>query len=186
MLRRLYDRVIRLAETRWALPALAALAFAEACFLPVPPDVLLAPMVLARRRRAWAYAAVCTGCSVAGGLFNYALGYALGLGAVHALHAEAGFAKYQAAYQHWGVWVILAKGLTPVPFMIVTLLSGVFRFNLLAFALAALATRGARFFLEAALLQHPHAKAFVDRHLALLVGAAAVLLVAAVAATRLL
>ena len=186
MLRRLYDRVIRLAETRWALPALAALAFAEACFLPVPPDVLLAPMVLARRKRAWLYAATCTGFSVGGGLVNYALGYALGLGAVHALHAEAGFARYQAAYQHWGVWVILAKGVTPIPFMIVTLLSGVFRFNLLAFVLAALATRGGRFFLEAALLQHPYAKTFVDRHLGLLLAGAVVLLVAAIALTRLL
>lgn len=186
MLRRLYDHVIRLAGTRWALPALMGLAFCEAVFLPIPPDTLLAPMVLARRERAWGYAAVCTACSVTGGLFNYGLGYFLGQGAVHALHAEAGFAKYQAAYQHWGVWVILAKGLTPIPFMVVTLLSGVFRFNLLAFALAALATRGARFFLEAALLQHPQAKAFVERHVMLLAGLAAALLAAAIAATRLL
>ena len=186
MLRRLYDHVIRLAGTRWALPALMGLAFCEAVFLPIPPDALLAPMVMARRERAWRYAAICTACSVGGGLFSYGLGYLLGEGAVHALHAEAGFAKYQAAYQHWGVWVILAKGLTPVPFMIVTLLSGVFRFNLLLFVLAAATTRGARFFAEAALLQHPQAQAFVDRHFLLLACVGAGLLLAALVATRLL
>ncbi|MBE7218816.1 MAG: DedA family protein [Caulobacteraceae bacterium] len=186
MLRRLYDRVIRLAETRWALPALAAVSFAEASFFPVPPDVLLAPMVLARRERAWLYALVCTVASVLGALLGYAIGFYVGRGVIAALHMQAGFAKYEAAYQHWGVWVILVKGLTPIPFKLVTIASGVFRFALLPFLSAAALTRAVRFFLVAALLQHPRAKAFVDDHLGMILGAAALALVAALVATRFL
>ena len=186
MLRRLYDHVIRLSETRWALPALAAVSFAEASFFPLPPDVLLAPMVLANRRRAWLYAAVCTLFSVLGGFLGYAIGFYAGRGMIHLLHMDAAFASYQAAYQRWGVWVILVKGLTPIPYKLVTIASGVFGFALLPFTLASAATRGLRFFLEAALLQHPQAKAFVDRHLLLLVVLAALALAAALVALRFL
>ena len=186
MLRRLYDRVIRLADTRWALPALAATAFAEASFFPVPPDVLLAPMVLARRERAWTYAAVCTLFSVLGGFLGYAIGFYAGQAVIHFLHMDAGFKTYQAAYQRWGVWVILVKGLTPIPYKLVTIASGMFSFALAPFTLASIATRGARFFAEAALLQHPDARAFVDRHLRLIVAGALLALVAAILATRLL
>ena len=105
---------------------------------------------------------------------------------IHLFHMDAALRSYQAAYQQWGVWVILVKGLTPIPYKLVTIASGLFGFALLPFALASLVTRAARFFLEAALLQHPKAKAFVDAHLVLLLVLAAVSLVAAIVALKFL
>jgi membrane protein YqaA with SNARE-associated domain len=181
MLRPLYDWAMRMAAGRYALPAMAGVAVLEATFPFVPPDVMLGPMVLARRERAWTYAAVCTLCSVLGGLIGYALGYAA-TGLAMDLFAMSGrmqgFRDFQCMFAQWGLAVILIKGLTPVPYMIVTLASGVSHFSLPVFIGASLATRGGRFFLEAALLQHPHAKAFVDKHLTTLVVGALVVIVA--------
>lgn len=181
MLRPLYDWAMRMAAGRYALPAMAGVAVLEATFPFVPPDVMLGPMVLARRERAWTYAAVCTLCSVLGGLIGYALGYAA-TGLAMDLFAMSGrmqgFRDFQCMFAQWGLAVILIKGLTPVPYMIVTLASGVSHFSLPVFIGASLATRGGRFFLEAALLQHPHAKTFVDKHLTALVVGALVVIVA--------
>jgi membrane protein YqaA with SNARE-associated domain len=189
MLRPLYNWAMRLAAGRYALPALAGIAVLEATFPFVPPDVMLGPMVLARRERAWLYAAVCTLASVAGGLIGYGLGYfasALALKLLAVSGRTGGLEAFQALFAKVGLAVILIKGLTPVPYMIVTLASGLAHFSLPVFVAASLATRGGRFFLVAALLQHPHAKAFVDRHLTLLVIGALVVLVAALVAVGLL
>ena len=171
MLRPLYDWAMRLAAGRWALPALAGAAMLEATFPFVPPDVMLAPMVLARRERAWLYAAVCTAASVIGGCIGYALGYFAAAAADRLLTASGhpdALAQFKAMFDQWGLAVILVKGLTPVPYMLVTVASGLARFSLPVFVGASLVTRGGRFFLVAALLQHPKAKAFVDKHLTLL------------------
>ena len=189
MLRSLYDRVLALAETRWATPALAAVSFAESSFLPIPPDALLIPMVLARRERAWLYAFVCTAGSVLGGLFGYAIGYFLAplAGKLLALMGHGGgLASFQAAYARYGVWVILVKGLTPIPYKLVTIASGIAHFSLPMFVGASVLTRGARFFIEAALLQHPAAKALIDRHFVWVVVATAALLVLALLAVKLI
>ena len=188
MLRGLYDRILGLARSRWALPALAGVAFAESSFFPLPPDALLAPMVLARRERAWLYALTATLGSVFGGLFGYAIGFYLapvGVAILKAMGHAGGMARFQSWYARFGVWVILIKGLTPIPYKLVTIASGMARFNLAMFVAASIATRGTRFFVEAALLQHPRAQSVVDRHLGLIVGAVAVLLVAALAAVKL-
>ena len=144
----------------------------EATFPFVPPDMMLAPMVLARRERAWLYAAVCTLCSVIGGCIGYALGFFASDLALRFLvatgHPDA-LQVFQKVFAQWGLAVILVKGLTPVPYMMVTIASGLARFSLPVFIGASLITRGGRFFLEAALLQHPNAKVFVDKHLTLLV-----------------
>jgi membrane protein YqaA with SNARE-associated domain len=179
MLRSIYAWVLRLAAGRYALPALAAVAMIEATFPFAPPDVMLGPMVLARRERAWLYAAVCTLASVAGGCIGYAIGYLASPLALQ-LFALTGrtqaFRDFQCMFAQWGLAVILIKGLTPVPYMILTLASGVTQFSLPVFIGASLVTRGGRFFLEAALLQHPHAKAFVDKHVtALVIGALGVI-----------
>lgn len=189
MLRPLYDWVLRLAAGRFALPALAGVAVIEAAFPFVPPDVMLAPMVLARRERAWAYATVCTLCSVLGGCVGYALGYFASDLAVRifALSGHpAALADFQKLFAEVGLAVILVKGLTPVPYMLVTLASGLAHFSLPVFIGASLVTRGGRFFLEATLLQHPRAKEFVDRRLNVLAVAALVLLVAALYGVHLL
>ena len=157
MLRSLYAKVLSLAETRWAVPALAAVSFAESSFLPLPPDALLIPMVLARRERAWVYALVCTLGSVVGGLFGYAIGFflaPLGVKLLALMGHGGGMASFQSWYARFGVWVILVKGLTPIPYKLVTIASGLAHFSLPMFLGASLLTRGARFFIEAGLLQH--------------------------------
>ena len=181
MLRPLYDWALRLASGRYALPALAGVAMLEATFPFVPPDVMLAPMVLARRERAWVFAGVCTLASVIGGCIGYALGFFASDLALKFLiatgHPDA-LKAFQKVFDQWGLAVILVKGLTPVPYMLVTIASGLAHFSLPVFIGASLVTRGGRFFLEAALLQHPHAKGFIDKHLNLIVPVALVLLIA--------
>ncbi len=189
LLRGLYDRVLALAGGRWAVPALAAVSFAESSFLPIPPDALLVPMVLARRDRAWLYALVCTVCSVIGGLFGYAIGFFLapwGLKLLALMGHAGGLASFQAWYARFGVWVILIKGLTPIPYKLVTIASGLAHFSLPVFVVASIATRGARFFLEAALLQHPAAKAIIDRHFVAVAVAAVVAVLLALVAVKLI
>ena len=189
MLRALYDRLLSLASGPWAVPALAAVSFAESAFLPIPPDALLAPMVLARRERAWLYALVCTVASVLGGLLGYAVGFylaPLGLKLLALMGHSGSLASFQAWYARFGVWVILIKGLTPIPYKLVTIASGIAHFNLTVFVAASVATRGARFFLEAALLQHPAAKGLVDKHLGLVLGAAVLAVIVALAAVKLI
>lgn len=189
MLRPLYDWALRLASGRFALPALAGVAVLEATFPFVPPDVMLGPMVLARRERAWIYAGVCTAGSVLGGCIGYAFGYFASGAAVHLLALSgrtAGLESFQALFAKVGLAVILIKGFTPVPYMVVTLASGLAHFSLPVFVGASVVTRGGRFFLEAALLQHPQAKTFVDKHLTALATGAVVLLAAALGAVWLL
>lgn len=189
MLRPLYDRVIVLSSTRWAVPTLAVLAFAEASFLPLIPEVLLTPMVLGRRDRAWFYAGVCSLASVLGALFGYAIGVwatPLGLSLLRLFGHAEGLAVYQSWFAQNGFWVIIVKGFTPIPFKIITIASGVARFSLWQFVLACAITRSARFFAEAALLQHPKAKAFVDKHLWTLCIAGLLLVVVAVVALKFL
>jgi membrane protein YqaA with SNARE-associated domain len=187
MLRSLYDHVIRLAAGPWAMPALAAIALVEATFPFVPPDVMLAPMVLARRERAWLYAGICTAGSVLGGLVGYGLGYflaPLGLKLLTATGHPDALASFQHLFAQYGLWVILIKGLTPVPYMLVTIASGVAKFSILVFVGASIITRGGRFFLGAALLQHPKAKSVIDRHFNLLAVAGVVLIIAALLLVR--
>ena len=189
MLRPLYNWAMGLAAGRYALPAMAAVATLEATFPFVPPDVMLAPMVLARRDRAWLYAAVCTVCSVLGGCIGYALGYFASDMVVHfmtAIGRAAAMEQVQAQYAKIGLAVILIKGLTPVPYMIITLASGLFHFSFPLFVGASFVTRGGRFFLEATLLQHPQAKAIVDKHLTVLAVAGVALIVLALVAVHFL
>jgi membrane protein YqaA with SNARE-associated domain len=157
MLKGLYDGVIRLSKGRHALPALAAVSFAESSFFPVPPDVILVPMALANPEKARLYALVCTVASVLGGILGYAIGALLFDTVGHWLISAYGYGEgidaFREAYAKWGAWIILIKGLTPIPFKIVTIASGFAGYNLLAFIVLSTITRGARFFLEAELLR---------------------------------
>ena len=189
---RLYRRILALAAGPHAPWWLAAVAFAESSFFPVPPDVLLIPMVLARPQRAWRFAAICTAASVAGGAFGYLIGYALfdqlAAPLLRAYHYEAAFARFQATYAQWGLWVILVKGLTPIPYKIVTIASGAARFNFPLFMAASLLTRGLRFGLLAALLRRfgPAVRDFIERRLTLVTTAIAAGIVGGVLVLRLL
>jgi len=157
MIRSLYDWVLRQTEKPYAVWILFALAVAEASVFPLPPDILLLPMVVARRDKAWRLAAVCTAGSVLGGLIGYGIGAlamaTIGQWVVDTYHLQNAFQNFHDGFNKWGVGIILAKGLTPIPFKLVTIASGVAGLNLLAFVLACIATRGARFFLIAGLVR---------------------------------
>jgi len=184
MLRRLYDRTLALAAHRHAERWLAAAAFAESSFFPIPPDALLMPMVLARPERAWAIAGICTVMSVLGGLFGYAIGYFLfetvGRAVIDFYDYGEAFADFQKLFDEWGLWVVAIAGFTPMPYKVATIASGVAKFDLWAFVLASLVTRGARFYLVAGLLKvfGPPLRGFIERYLALLTTVFALLIVA--------
>ncbi|MFE8873915.1 YqaA family protein [Acetobacter persici] len=190
MLNRLYARVLRHAASPNAPWWLVALAFAEASFFPLPPETLLVPMVLSRRDKAWVYAALCTVGSVIGGILGWIIGAFLlehlALPIVHFYHAEHTLAALQEKFRQWGVWIILFKGLTPIPYKFVTIASGMAHFALLPFVAASLVTRGVRFFLVAGLLWKFGApiETFLERRLPLVMGVFAVLLVGGVLALR--
>jgi membrane protein YqaA with SNARE-associated domain len=173
MLQRAYSRVLALAIRPHAPWWLAGVAFAESSFFPVPPDALLIPMAMARPERAWRLALICTVSSVLGGILGYYIGYALfdvlAQPLIRAYHYEASFERFRETYAQWGLWVILIKGLTPIPYKIVTIASGAAKFNFGVFVAASVATRGARFFLVAGLLRVFGApvKDFIERRLTL-------------------
>ncbi|MET0336697.1 MAG: YqaA family protein [Caulobacter sp.] len=156
MLRRLYDWVMGLAASRRAPASLFAVSFAESSFFPIPPDVMLAPMVLAKPERAWFYAGICTAASVLGGMAGYLIGFFLqdfGRWMLALTGHASGLEEYQCWYAQWGVWLILIKGLTPVPYKLVTIASGLAQFSLPVFIAASVITRGARFFMVAAVVK---------------------------------
>jgi membrane protein YqaA with SNARE-associated domain len=191
MLRKLYDWVFSLARHRHATRSLAVVSFTESSFFPIPPDVMLAPMVLARPERAYFYAMVCTIASVLGGLFGYAIGYFLepvGMWLLALLGKAETFEASKALFQEHGAWVILIKGLTPIPFKLITIASGIFQFNLALFIALCVITRGARFFMVAFVLKTWGAPmlAIVEKRLALFTFLFVALLVGAFFAVKLI
>ena len=152
----LYDRAMRWSRHAHAPRYLAGLTFAESSFFPVPPDVMLAPMVLARRERAWYLATLTTGASVLGGLFGYLIGMYLytqvGERVVEFYHAEEAFIEIHSWFEAYGIWVILVAGFTPIPYKLFTITAGILSMTLVPFLLFSLVGRGARFFLVAALI----------------------------------
>ena len=172
--RPLYDWTLRLAGHRRALPALAGISFIESSVFPIPPDVMLVPMVLARPERAWLIALVCTVASVAGGLAGYAIGYflyeAVGIPILEFYGYLGKFTEFQHSYNEWGWWIVFGAGLTPFPFKVITIASGVTALDPVVFTLAALVSRGARFFIVAALLWRfgPAIRELIERRFALL------------------
>jgi membrane protein YqaA with SNARE-associated domain len=161
-----------LAGHRHAIWALAAISFIESSIFPIPPDVLLIPMVLAARERAWRIAWVCTLASVLGGIAGYGIGYFLFETVGQPLLAFYGytdrFTRFSAAYNEWGAWIVAGAGLTPFPYKVITIASGVTGLDLPTFIVASIASRGLRFFIEAALLWRFGApiRTFIDRYLA--------------------
>ncbi len=190
MLRRLYDWTMGLAAQPRALWALAAISFIESSIFPVPPDILLVPMVLAARPQAWRIALVCTVASVLGGLLGYAIGYFLYESAGRPLlefygYAER-FAQFQDRYNEWGAWIVAGAGVTPFPYKIITIASGVTHLDLMTFTVASVLSRGARFFIEAAILWQfgPPVRRLIERNLGLATTAFFVLLLGGFAVVK--
>ena len=189
-MRRLYDWVIRLAGHPRAIPAMGVVSFAESSFFPIPPDVMLVPMILANRQKAFTIALVCTVCSVLGGLLGYAIGFyffeTIGAWVVKTYGLQAGLEKFRDEFARYGTWVILIKGLTPIPYKLVTIASGAAHFDLFTFVWASIVTRGVRFFLVAALLWKfgEPIRAFIEKRLTLLTWAFLIALVGGFIAFR--
>ena len=170
-LHRLYQWTMAQAAAPYALWMLARVAFVESSVFPIPPDVLLIPMVLAMRERAWFIAGMCTIASVAGGFLGYAVGAllfeTLGRPILEFYGYVDQFAEFQASYNAWGAWIVFFAGLTPFPYKVITIASGVTGLDLVTFGIASVFGRGMRFFLVAALLWYvgPPMKRFIEANL---------------------
>jgi membrane protein YqaA with SNARE-associated domain len=156
MFLRLYDRVIALSAHRRAPAIMSVLSFTESSFFPIPPDVMLIPMCLARPLKSWQYAAVCTLFSVLGGMAGYLIGK-LAFGWIEpwlmSSHYADAFRSAVAAFETWGFWYILLAGFTPIPYKVFTISAGVVGMPFPAFIAGSVAGRGGRFFLVAALIR---------------------------------
>lgn len=191
MFRKMYDWVMGLAGSRHAPASLAVVSFAESSFFPIPPDVMLAPMVLARPDRAFVYAGICTAASVIGGLLGYAIGFYLepvGMWLLSLMGHPDGKAAFEAWFADWGLWVILIKGATPIPYKLVTITAGLAQFSLVTFIWASVLTRGLRFFAVAAILKYfgPAMLAEFEKRMALYGTLGVLALVALVVAVKML
>src|SRR5207248_2462200 len=173
MLKNLYERILAIAAGPNALAAMLIISFAESSFFPIPPDILLIPMILARPREAFRLAAYCTLASVIGGLLGYAIGYflfdAIGRPILEFYHAMDRYDALKAGFDQWGTWIIILKGMTPIPYKLITIASGVAHFDLWAFIGASIISRSLRFFLVAVLLWWfgDAARRFIEKRLTL-------------------
>ena len=183
MLKRLYDRTLEVAAGPNAMWALIAVTFAESSFFPIPGDVLMIPMMLAAPRNAWRIAAIATIASVLGGLLGYAIGYwgfdLVGRPILEFYHAMHRYDALKAGFDQWGAWIIIIKGLTPIPYKLVTIAAGVTHFDLMTFIAASIISRSIRFFFLAALLWWfgPAVRDFIEKRLMLVTTGFAVCLV---------
>lgn len=185
-LRKLYDWVLHWAETRYGTPALGILSFAESSFFPVPPDVLLIALGISKPKRAFFYAFICSLLSVIGGMAGYFIGFALweavGAKIVAFYHAEAIVTSIRTWYDTWGFLGILIAAITPIPYKVFTIASGLFVFNFPMFVLASVIGRSFRFFLVSTLIFFfgEPIKKFIDKYFNMLTIVFTVLLVGGV------
>ncbi|SBW11523.1 DedA family protein [uncultured Alphaproteobacteria bacterium] len=171
MLRRLYDWTMAQAVTPHAMFTLALVAFVESSVFPIPPDVLIIPMVLAARANAWRIAIVCTAASVIGGFAGYGIGMFLFDQVAEPILRFYGymdkFAAFRELYNHWGAWIVFGAGITPFPYKVITIASGITALDPLVFGIASVLARGLRFFFIAWLLWKfgTPIRAFIEAHL---------------------
>ena len=190
MMRRLYDWMMRLAASKRAPWALALVSFIESSFFPIPPDVMLIPMVLSRREQAWWYATIATVASVFGGLLGYAIGYffydAIGLPILKFYGREHALDSFISFVHTYGVPAVIIKGMTPIPFKVVTIAAGVAKMDLAAFIGASIIARAMRFYLVAGLLYFfgEPIREFIERRLVLVTTVFVVVLVGGFVAIR--
>jgi len=184
--------MMRLAADAKATYALAFISFLESSFFPIPPDVMLVPMILANRAKAWFYASVCTVSSVLGGVAGYAIGHYLFEYLGQPILRFYGFAdKFQdaaALFNAWGVWILIGKGWTPFPYKVLTIAAGAFNMALVPFILASIVARAMRFYLIAALLYWfgEPIREFIERRLSLVTTVFLVVLVSGFVAIKFL
>lgn len=182
-MKKIYDWMMRTAAGPRAPHALAAVSFAESSFFPIPPDVMLIPMILTDRTKAWRYATIATIASVIGGAAGYAIGYFLfqAIGKpILAFYGHSGsLDQVFAWFKEWGVWILIAKGWTPFPYKVLTILAGAAEMSLLPFMAASIVARAMRFYLVATLLYFfgEPIRNFIEKRLTLVTTVFVVLLV---------
>jgi membrane protein YqaA with SNARE-associated domain len=166
-----YDQMLKAADSPRAFWICCMVAFAESSFFPLPPDLIMIPMGMSNRKIVFKLALYLTFFSVVGGFLGYAIGYYLfgtiGAWIIETYHLQTAMDKFQQDFAHYGFWIIALKGLTPIPYKLVTIASGVAKFDLLQFGIASLIARGFRFFLLATLLWFfgPMAKPYIEKYL---------------------
>jgi membrane protein YqaA with SNARE-associated domain len=189
MLRRAYDWCIAAAHKPYAMWLMGLVSFLESSFFPIPPDAMLIPMSLARPEKAWTYATVCTLTSVAGGVLGWVIGAYLYDTVGHWLIQLYGYGDkveaFREAYARWGTWIILLKGVTPIPYKIVTITSGLADYPIIPFILLSIVSRGMRFYLVAFLIYRfgDRARKIIEERLGLWAALAAIVVVAGIIAT---
>lgn len=190
MLRWLYDKTLEMASKPYAEWGLAGVSFSESSFFPIPPDILLIPMVLAERLKAWRYAIVCTIASVLGGLFGYFIGAVLfqqvALPILELYGYADKFETFRQNYVEWGAWIVFIAGVTPFPYKVITIASGAAALNLPVFIIASVIARGLRFFIVAGLMYWfgPPVQGFIEKRLGLVFTVFCVCLVGGFVAIR--
>jgi membrane protein YqaA with SNARE-associated domain len=190
MMKRLYDWIMGLASSDRAPAALFWVSFVESSFFPIPPDVMLIPMVIAQRLKAWWYATIATMGSVIGGAFGYAIGYfafeSIGKPILEFYGKSESFGEFTQWFNEWGVWILIAKGWTPFPYKVLTITAGVTQMPFLEFMLASVVARAMRFYLVAGLLYYfgEPIRDFIEKRLTLVTSVFVVLLVGGFVAVR--
>lgn len=173
MLRRFYDWIMGFADHPKAIWILSAVSFAESSFFPIPPDPLYIAMLMSNREKAWRLALICTVTSVVGGWLGYSIGYCLyetlGEWILNVYGLQAAFDKFQHSFNEWGFWIVALKGLTPIPYKVVTIACGLTGLDFWKFTMASLIARGFRFYTLALLFWHygPAIKSYIDENLTL-------------------
>ncbi|MBR4106304.1 MAG: DedA family protein [Alphaproteobacteria bacterium] len=191
IIRKTYDLMLKWSASPNAMFWLFLVAFAESSFFPIPPDIMLIPMILATPTKAWKIAGVATLASLIGGYFGYAIGvFAFDMIAEPILnfyHALDKFHTFENYYHQYGAWIVFGAGITPFPYKIITIASGVVHLDLIVFTIASILARGMRFFVVAWLLKKygEPMKYFIDKHLGKLSVLFLILLIAGFAAVKL-
>ncbi|MBD1147815.1 DedA family protein [Pelagibacterales bacterium SAG-MED31] len=156
LLRFIYNWTLNKAKHKYSSWILSIVAFAESSFFPIPPDILLIPMIIAKRVKAWTYAFICTFSSVLGGVIGYGIGYffynSIGVLIIDTYNLSNSFDTFGNYYNEYGILIVLGAGFTPFPFKFITIASGVFNLNIILFIITAIIARGLRFYLLAGLL----------------------------------
>ncbi len=168
--RNLYDWTLDKASKKRASWFLSIISFAESSFFPIPPDIILIPMILAKRTKAFFYAFICTLSSVFGGVLGYFIGLLLfnsiGLVVINFYHLEEQITQFKNYYNSYGAWIVIIAGFTPFPFKLITIASGLFQLNFIIFILCSVLSRGSRFYLISILLYFfgDKIKLFIDKY----------------------